>query len=152
MDVADGEGCSLVHRACRNSDIGVLRYLADDMGLSLVQCNKVYKTPLHEACNAGLSEHVKFLLRSKAAVDIAKGNGWRPLMYAAKSGNITIVNALLNHNADIEARNKEQSTALTLATRAGQSGVVAHLLEAKANVCERVSLVCDTFVFCSFFA
>jgi ankyrin repeat protein len=77
---------------------------------------------------------VVLLLEAKAAVDVRKGNGWTPLMYAAKSGSGQVVELLVAHKADVEARNKEASTALTLATREGQSGVVSQLAAAKADV------------------
>eukprot|EP00750_Incisomonas_marina_P028455 INCI6725.1.p1 GENE.INCI6725.1~~INCI6725.1.p1 ORF type:complete len:395 (+),score=80.36 INCI6725.1:609-1793(+) len=55
-------------------------------------------------------------------------------MYAAKSGQGDLVHLLVESKAEVEARNKEQSTALTLATRAGQTAAIIELVEAKADV------------------
>ena len=55
-------------------------------------------------------------------------------MYAAKAGNIDIIEKLVQHKADVDARNKEQSTALSLATRAGQHNAIAVLAAAGADV------------------
>lgn len=132
--MCDGEGCSLAHRAARNANPSVLQFLVEGKGLSISACNNVYKTPLHESCNAGLAANARLLLHLKAAINVRKGNGWTPLMYAAKSGQGDLVHLLVASKAEVEARNKEQSTALTLATRAGQTAAIAELVEAKADV------------------
>ncbi len=140
-----------MHRAARNPDPAGLRRLLCQHGLSATSYSKVYKTPLHDACNAGHAANAALLLEHKADAAVHKGNGWTPLMFAAKAGSGPTIALLVEHRADLEAQNREQSTALTLATRAGQSGAVGQLLQARASVrvvCSASDcvLVCSTLV------
>ncbi|OQA06241.1 MAG: Phosphocholine transferase AnkX [bacterium ADurb.Bin374] len=60
-----------------------------------------------------------------------------PLHFAAQSGNISIVRALLNAGADVNARNPQDITPLHLAAWDGNAEIVSLLLEHGADVNRR---------------
>ncbi|HQG27667.1 MAG TPA: ankyrin repeat domain-containing protein, partial [Candidatus Ozemobacteraceae bacterium] len=60
-----------------------------------------------------------------------------PLHFAAQSGNISIVRALLNAGADVNARNPQDITPLHLAAWDGNAEIVSLLLERGADVNRR---------------
>lgn len=74
------------------------------------------------------------LLKAGAEVNTVCGEGEeRPLHTAAHEGFLHGVRALLNHGAEIEARNVDGETALLIAARRRKYPVVAHLIERGAN-------------------
>ncbi|MCL2277703.1 MAG: ankyrin repeat domain-containing protein [Treponema sp.] len=54
-------------------------------------------------------------------------DGMSPLMYASKSGNFELTRLLLDHGADINARNREGNTAYSLAEINGNAELTAYL-------------------------
>ncbi|OQA06172.1 MAG: Phosphocholine transferase AnkX [bacterium ADurb.Bin374] len=60
-----------------------------------------------------------------------------PLHFAAQSGNVSIVRALLNAGADVNARNPQDITPLHLAAWDGNADIVSLLLEHGADIDRR---------------
>ena len=54
-------------------------------------------------------------------------------MYAAEKGHIEIVKLLLDHGADINAKDKDGKTALDLARENNKEKIVEYLKQAKAK-------------------
>jgi ankyrin repeat protein len=73
---------------------------------------------------------VKALLAKGARVNQV---GWAPMHYAAAGGNAEIVELLLRHRAELDARTPHMQTALMLAAREGKEEAVSSLLAAGAN-------------------
>jgi prolyl 4-hydroxylase len=72
-------------------------------------------TLLHKVALSGDHEEVKRLLKEKVhLVNVRDVNGWTPLHEAVRNGDVDIVQALLDHGADINAR--------TQGNEAGASG------------------------------
>ena len=71
------------------------------------------------------------LLASNANVNLAGDDGETPLIYAAKQGNKEMVELLLAHNADVNAKSKAGKTAVNVAKNAAVVNVLlqhgAHL-------------------------
>lgn len=66
-------------------------------------------------------------------VDVNDGI-WPPLLIAAKNGQENIVKILLDHEADIESRDNQGRTALSVAVKHGRENVVKVLLEYGASI------------------
>jgi ankyrin repeat protein/beta-lactamase regulating signal transducer with metallopeptidase domain len=82
-------------------------------------------TPLLQAAYVGSKESVELLLSHGAAASIGK-----PLHGAAKRGHVQVLEALIAHGADLDAKDKEGRTPLMRACENSQKGV-SELLIAK---------------------
>lgn len=95
-------------------------------------------TPLHYAAagysgGAGKQEEVaKLLIESGANVNARADSGTTPLILAADWGNVAMVQLLLKHGADVNAKSKK-ATPLTRAVLRGRLSVVKLLLERGAD-------------------
>jgi hypothetical protein len=98
-------------------------------------------TPLHWSCrNASENPEAavavtRALLAAGAEVGSCERQGRRPLHLAARSGEVSLVEVLLEAGADLTAREWERSwTALHLAARGDAGDVIRTLVEAGARV------------------
>lgn len=92
-------------------------------------------TPLMLAIDLGLVEDVRAFLAAGASVDAIGPEGATSLHYAAKRGDLEIVEMLLQAGADIGVRTKSSSsTPLMTAAEFADVGVVDALIEAGAEV------------------
>ena len=90
---------------------------------------------LLKAAEEGRLEEVEELLQSNANIDATEGKFQRtPLHFAARSGHRDIVDLLLEKNAQIEAKDRDQITPLHLAARSGHRDIVDLLLEKNAQI------------------
>lgn len=93
------------------------------------------ETPLMLAARTGNADAVKVLLRAGATVDAKETwNGQTALMWAAAAGHGPVVQALIDHRADIHARSNSGATPLLFAVRRGDLAAVRALLAAGADV------------------
>ncbi len=88
------------------------------------------ESPLMMACLRGQADMARKLVARGA--DVNK-TGWTPLHYAATSGNLTIIQMLLDENAYIDAESPNGSTPLMMAAMYGTPDAVRLLLEAGAD-------------------
>jgi Ankyrin repeats (3 copies) len=92
-------------------------------------------TPLRSAYDGGRVEVMRLLLGRRADVDTHHGNAMGTLLHDASSdGQEEIVQSLLQHCADVNARGEMNRTPLHFATVRGHTKVVRLLLEHSANV------------------
>ncbi|XP_075261646.1 ankyrin repeat domain-containing protein 16-like [Convolutriloba macropyga] len=92
-------------------------------------------TPLMCAAEANGGKVVKLLLEFKAEKDITDKKGWTALMYAACSGSLLSLEALLKQKVGTGIQSKvEGFTALHLACSRGHVKAVSLLLRWGANV------------------
>jgi len=68
------------------------------------------------------------------AVDVNLFPGWTPLIHAVNEGCFNNVTCLLEHNANVEAKDNDGRTPLICAARNGNICVVKHLIEHNANM------------------
>jgi hypothetical protein len=88
------------------------------------------ETPLMIACLRGQADMARKLIGRGA--DVNK-TGWTPLHYAATSGNVAIIQMLLDENAYIDAESPNGSTPLMMAAMYGTSDAVKLLLDSGAD-------------------
>ena len=90
-------------------------------------------TPLHFACQEGHLDVASVLLDRQANIEARNEDHlgedhFNPLMVASQNGHPAVVSLLLERQADISARDKNQHTALHIASSNDHQGVVALLL------------------------
>lgn len=108
---------------CAEVDAGL------DQGIGVDQRDSLDQTALIAAVTHNSLDCVRLLLRRGAGTEVADNAGWTPLIYAAYFGAGTaLLQELLDHHADIDARNSRGVTALYLASAAGHEEQVAFLL------------------------
>ncbi|WP_343653696.1 ankyrin repeat domain-containing protein [Herbaspirillum sp.] len=95
-----------------------------------VEVNRPGWTALHYAAINGSSEIVKLLLDASAYVDAeSPDDKMTPVMLAAMRGRVAAVEVLRDNGADLTLKNKDGLTAMDLARRYGQEGVIDVLNE-----------------------
>jgi ankyrin repeat protein len=98
------------------------------------------RTPLMLSLVFGSTDKVRFLVASKADVNIKSDDGMNALMYAIDNGNVEIITILIKARADVNAKDNDGMTPLMRVTRMNAFEkepflVVARaLLDAKAEV------------------
>ncbi|MDH7452325.1 ankyrin repeat domain-containing protein [Luteimonas composti] len=130
---ADRDGNTPLHHAARSSDPGVAALLRD-ASAELDAANHDGLTPLGVACAAGNWRLARFLLERGARPLVADGT---PALLAAAGGDEDDpagVQLLLRHKARVDARDREQRTALHVAALQGHAAIVSALLDAGADV------------------
>jgi serine/threonine-protein phosphatase 6 regulatory ankyrin repeat subunit B len=101
-----------------------------------------HRTPLlHAVTGEDADAKVSMLLARRAKVNMADDQGITPLMKAAYRGKVVMVQALLTHGAEVNAKAKDGKTALAWAAnsyeaqkRKDNAEVARLLLEAGAEV------------------
>jgi ankyrin repeat protein len=93
-------------------------------------------TVLHVAASRGEDAMVRMLLEAGAEVDaVTSGKKMTPLLYAAESGYLAVVQRLVAAGARLDVRDAKGRTALALAEEEGHEDVVRWLREAGASGC-----------------
>ena len=128
------DGTPALHWAAHLGDIETARRLLA-LGARPDDLNRYGLAPLHVAADARQGDLVRLLLDAGAVPDKRAGNGETPLMVAARKGCQDCVHALLEHHADVNAKDPEfGQTALMLAAWTGDEEIARGLVEAGAEV------------------
>jgi uncharacterized protein len=125
-----GDGATALHWAAYWDD-PLMADLLIGAGANVNATNDLGVTPLALASSGAM---VKKLLQAGANPNIVSSNGESPLMAAARAGNAESVKALLEHGADVNAKEKLRGqTALMWAVSQQHPDVVRVLLEHGAD-------------------
>jgi uncharacterized protein len=116
--------------ALREPSLKVVAVLLAAKDTKVESRNSKDESPLMMAAIKGQLEIAEQLIARGA--DVNKP-GWTPLHYAASSGQVAIINLLLEHHAYIDASSPNGSTPLMMAALYGSPGAVKTLLEAGAD-------------------
>jgi hypothetical protein len=141
-----GSRCSPVHWAAFKGDTNVLRVLLKQKADPKKKGTNWDISALHIARNAPASE---FLLQHGAELESRDVHGQTPLMWAAKRGNLEVVQCLVEHGAELNAKDEGERTALVLARAWGQTNVVEYLIKRGAispSAPAKDNSVCDLTV------
>ncbi|XP_034946601.1 putative ankyrin repeat protein RF_0381 isoform X2 [Chelonus insularis] len=113
-------GDTLLHKATKHcSDVEFIKNLLK-LDVSVNVLNNVGHTPLLNACSQRSKDQlkiVKTLLRHKANVDYRSSCSLTPLMMATYDKHIPIIKILLNHQADLNAKDQYGQTCLHFACK-----------------------------------
>ncbi|HWV17882.1 MAG TPA: ankyrin repeat domain-containing protein [Rhodocyclaceae bacterium] len=131
MDVnsVDPGGNTLLHVAARNGNDALIAALIKQKANPNAR-NRVGDTPLALAAYNGKKAALDALLTAGAQIN---SPGWSALHYAVFAEQPEIVAHLLSKGAQVDLRAPNQQTALMLAAKNGNIGIVRMLLNAKAD-------------------
>ena len=118
-------GQSLMHAACRNKNIGLVRSLVMD-GFDINQIDSDGRTPIHMAIKASDLNMVIFLYTNKAILKPAKKQLWASkkkfvpvILEAIDYSDPAIISYLIRNGADLNAQDPSGLNAISLAAKRG---------------------------------
>ncbi|KAL0633004.1 hypothetical protein Q9L58_008110 [Maublancomyces gigas] len=124
--------------AAAGGHLGVVRLLVEHgVGHNLdVERSFRFQAPLYHAARGGNLHIVEWLIQSGVNVNLPASNGWTALQVAAENGHVQILEELILHGADINARPTSHlgRTALQAAIGGRHLAIVRSLIERGANV------------------
>lgn len=134
VSVEAADGTTALHWAARLDDIELASRLLD-AGADASARNRYGITPLYLAALNGSRAMIERLLAAGARADEVGSEGETVLMTAARTGSVPAAVALLEHGADVQAREGwHGQTALMWAAAQGHPAMIAALLEYGADV------------------
>jgi ankyrin repeat protein len=116
--------------AARNGSVHSVRALLEAKANPNV-ANRYGDTPLMLASIKGNLDIVRVLVAAKARLDPP---GWTPLIYAATGGHEPIVDYLIDHGANLDARSPNGTTALMMAIHEHHVRTAQLLIDRGADV------------------
>ena len=132
--IADTSGNTCLHEAVTQSSSKAILLAIIDHGAVVNATNQENETALLVACIKRNTCIINILLNAGADPNIAATNGNTCLHYAADNDiPQEIVQAIIDHGADVNATNKTNQTALLLAYHKGKADIINTLLNAGAD-------------------
>ncbi len=128
---------NLLHNAIKDcKNVNELNISTEELSRLSRQTNINNNTPFQQAILEKKYEYLQFLLKS--VPDILKieetDDDFKPLHYAAKVGDVRIIELLLNSGCDIDGKSDQIQTPIFLAIRFGQYNAVCYLIRHNANL------------------
>jgi ankyrin repeat protein len=134
VNAPEGDGATALHWAVYRDDLEMVNLLIG-AGAKVNVANDLEITPLALAAANGNEAIVERLLKAGAFPDAASEAGVTPLMQAARTGNPGAVRSLVEHEANVNAKeNDRQQTPLMWAASQGHAAAVKILLDHGADV------------------
>ena len=129
-DVQDSDGNAAIHAAARLNQTNLLKALLD-RGADVNLKGQYGETPLFGSDES--KETADILIAHGANVSLRDVNGLTPLLLAARGTN-GAVQSLVQHGAEVNARNSDGGSALHEAAHSSDAPTVSFLLDHKADV------------------
>ena len=129
MNERTQNGKSLLHLAAKIQHPFLLKCLINKFeDVNLV--DKVFMTPLHEACKEGCLENAKLLLENGANVNALTARGNTPLMFLANRDDHDpkFVKLLLKYNAKCDIENNNSMRAIDIARQSCKASPIISLI------------------------
>ena len=134
VNTTNDYGATALYLAAANADASLIESLLKAGALPNVGLLSG-ETPLMAAANRGRFEAAKLLLDYGADPNTMESNrGQNALMWATAEGYTQLVELLLKHDAEVNARSNSGFSPLLFAARQAHSDIVKILLDAGANV------------------
>lgn len=125
LQKVDSSGWNIAHYACRSNKVDLLKLIEKMENIEIKDKNmrslimKKTNTPkacLHIACEFAKYEAVEYILtKFKTVLNDVDDLGWNALHYAAKGGNMIILEKLMKHGIDIGCLTTDGKTILHIA-------------------------------------
>ncbi|XP_023676863.2 uncharacterized protein [Paramormyrops kingsleyae] len=129
----DKYGQTCLHEISRAWNVDVMRFFLEK-GADIQQADAYGVTPLHVAAALDYKEMICFLLGMRADLGARTCTDLQTaLHFAAKNDATTAIGLLVQHGADVAARDYKQRTPLQLAANRGRSEAAHVLLELGAD-------------------
>ena len=122
VDLIDDEGSSVFHHTCIQDEPETLQTLLQSKRTARVlkMKNRNGNTALFEALRHGSIDCAMALLNLEEIGDAVSGDGWAPIHYAAKLGDIDLLEKVVNHSSFHKgAKTKDGKSAQVVAMEAG---------------------------------
>lgn len=129
-NTSDAKGDTVLIAAIRSDANRVIEYLVSSGKVQLEATNATQETPLMIAAYRANRGAVDQLLAQGVQVN---RSGWTALHYAASSGNVDIVKALLARSADVNALSPNRTTPLMMAARSDHADACRLLVAQNAD-------------------
>ena len=129
INLADGSGQTPLMFAAKKGHLTTVQALLSVPQIDINAKKLDGVTALIVATNHRKDDVVKALIDHGANVNITDNNGWSPLMFAAEKGHLTIMQALLDKNADTKQTNKAGMTVFNIIERKDSNEMKVRLLE-----------------------
>lgn len=111
------------------SDAAILPAMVDDA----LKQGSTLEQELHNATIARDNTRIEYLLKRGAKIDAKDTEGQTPLMVAAKSGDLSVLNGLLEYKADPNAQDNDGWTAAMHAVRSNEPKIFRLMGKHKAD-------------------
>ena len=136
VDSVSINGQPLLHYACSNDQIGVVRVLISEFQANVNCTDAKWHTPLHCACMKGNIDMVRSLISEfQADLNCTDTTGWTPLHHACKKMHTDVVQVLVSEfQANVECTDASGHTPLHYACINGLTYMAKVLCEFQANV------------------
>ncbi|XP_032238212.2 transient receptor potential cation channel subfamily A member 1 [Nematostella vectensis] len=136
INVADDSGSTPLHLAAAKGHRKLCKFLVG-AGADVSTKDSSRWTPLHHAAGAGHVRTVETLMRAtnigfSYSLEAEDWRGNTPLMTAAGRGRDRVVQVLIQHKADVTARNAKGMTALDIAIENANATVVMEILKSES--------------------
>ena len=119
-----------LHAAIKRGHKKIVDYLLQQQEIDVnKQTIQARSTALHVAVNSGNVNMVETLLRAHAKTEVPDGDGRLPLTSACCAGRLDIMQKLLEHQADVNAKNDSTAKPMHLAVTSNRADIVDYLLQ-----------------------
>ncbi|XP_062620998.1 ankyrin-3-like [Saccostrea cucullata] len=140
LKVVEPKGGSVAYFAAQGGDVRILQLLAE-AGLSVFETRKDNWTILHSAClNAQYKMCQYILSQYPYMLEVVDTDGWNAAHYAAKGGDVRILQILVEEGLSLNETTKDNLTMLHIACLTTQHKMCQYILSKYPNMLKAVDI------------